>query len=48
LTAFSPLLGGYLTGKYLDNKNSEGRLGSEKTGICDKKMSSLWTHGVDF
>lgn len=49
LTAFSPLLGGYLTGKYLGDKNAEGRLGSDQTGVCDKKMAhNLWFSGVDF
>jgi aryl-alcohol dehydrogenase-like predicted oxidoreductase len=29
LVAFSPLLGGYLTGKYIDQPNSEGRFTAE-------------------
>jgi len=46
LIAFSPLLGGILTGKYLDG-NSEGRLNND-TGFLTKEASQFsWLHGVD-
>lgn len=47
LLAYSPLLGGFLTGKYLDEK-SEGRLSSD-TGVASKEASQFrWLHRVDF
>jgi aryl-alcohol dehydrogenase-like predicted oxidoreductase len=48
LVAFSPLLGGHLTGKYLDNPQAVGQLQSDKTGSITKDFSQfLYYHGVD-
>lgn len=48
LVAYSPLLGGYLTGKYLDDKNEEGRFKSEKTSGWSKEvLTDIYYHGLN-
>lgn len=48
LMAYSPLMGGYLTGKYLDNQNCSGRFSDSKTSDYSKEdLAMVYLTDVD-
>ena len=48
LIGYSPLFGGFLTGKYLDKEPSEGRFVSEKSGGWSKDiLKSIYVDQID-
>ena len=48
LIGYSPLFGGFLTGKYLGKEPSEGRFVSEKSGGWSKDiLKSIYVDQID-